>query len=443
MLVPAIDALDAIILADDATSRVRIAGLEARERAVRVARRVGAERIHIVDGDRAALADFRSTRPVLVIRADQLVHTPLVAPLIDRVGDRLGDRVGDSVRDHDDLAIAVGPDGAYAGAILATGTAATDLVARLARGESDTAIAKAATTRVPHGTVARHPIGTPAERRAATRLLYTILVKPQDNALTRYIYRPVSLPLTKLLVWTPITPNQVSLFVAAIVAFGCWLTAHASTSMAIAGTAVILSGQYFDCCDGEIARIKLQSSRLGAWLDTIIDEASSIAYMVALGYHCHLAYGPHYLGDLGFDPWLAMIAVGFVTYVWAMYCIYFNIIVAVGSANSQDYVGSFDVVPGRQPNTVRLRPAAPTAIATKELPPWLAFLATYLPYAVRRDFLSWISLVLAILHLTHVLFVLLAAGGVITAVIVTGDHVRLRRLRRSIIAGGQILEPAS
>jgi hypothetical protein len=318
------------------------------------------------------------------------------------------------------------------------------VIEALARGDGDAAIAQSATLRVPHGEIARHPIATPDERRAAHRLLYRILIKPQDNAITRLLYRPISSPLTRLLVWTPITPNQISYLVAAIVALGCWLTASVSTGRVIAGTAVILAAAYLDCCDGEVARLKLLSSRLGAWLDTIIDELSSVGYMAALGWHCHLAYGPRYLGDLGFDPWLAGIVLGVVTYGGAMYCIYYNIIVGVGSANSQDYAGRFEVVPGGQPGSVRLRPAAAKPIAPRrELPGWLAAIATYAPYVVRRDFISWAALGFVVLHGEAVLFAGLTLGGIVTFVIVALDHIQLRRLRRSIVRGGQILEPSS
>ena len=97
-------------------------------------------------------------------------------------------------------------------------------------------------------------------------------------------------------------------------------------------------------------------------------------------------------------------------------------------------------MPGTTPNSVRLRPATPTAIPTKDLPPWLAFVATYAPYIVRRDFISILALVLAVLHLTQVSFLMLAVGGIVTAVIVTKDHIHLRLLRRSIRREGQILE---
>jgi hypothetical protein len=418
--------LDAIVLAGP-LAQVRIAGLSARERAVRVARRVGAARVLVVERDRGAIAAWRDGRtcPVLIVCADQLVHVPLVAPLV-------------AAPPADGVAIAVGPDDGYAGALLATGEAAGSALAALARGEGDAAIAVTASARVPHGAIARHAIATPDDRRAAHRMLYRILIKPQDNAITRYLYRPISFPLTRLLVWTPITPNQVSYLVAAIVALGCWITAHADMDLAIAGTAIVLAAAYLDCCDGEIARVKLMSSRFGAWIDTVVDELSSVGYMVALGWHCHLAYGPDYLGELGFDPWLAAIALGIVTYGAAMYWIYYNIIYVAGSANSQDYAGSVEVVPGTRPGSVRIRPAS---TAPRELPPWLAPIATYAPYLVRRDFISWAVLVLAILHWTQISFALLAFGGFVTAIVVMIDHVKLRRLQRSIRRGGQTLEP--
>jgi hypothetical protein len=426
--------LDAVVLSGE-LSRVKIAGVAAGERAIRVARRVGAARVLVVPLGRAPAVDLVAWRagrtcPVLVIRADQLVHTPLVAPLVAAPGDG--------------LAIAVGPDGGYAGALIVRGAAAGEVIAALARGTADDALATAAPHRVAHGAIARHPIATADDRRAAHHLLYQILIKPQDNAVTRYLYRPVSFPLTRLLVWTPITPNQVSYLVAALAVVGCWLTAHASMAQAIAGTAILLAAAYLDCCDGEIARVKLMSSRLGAWIDTVVDEASSIGYMAALGWHCHLAFGPAFFGrGAGVDPWLVATAASVVTYAWSMYCIYYNIIVAVGSANSQDYAGRFDVVPGATPGSVRLRPAvAQPSAPRRPRPRWWTAIATYAPYVVRRDFIAWGALILAIVHWTHVSFAIFVAGGVVTFVIVTVDHVRLRRLRRAIVAGGQVLEPA-
>jgi len=419
--------LDAIILADTATAAVRIAGLRARDRAVRVASRAGARRILVVDGTRTEIARWRDDRscPVLVIRADQLVHTPLVAPLIAAIPTT-------------GIAIVVGPEGEYAGAFAAAGEAATRAIAALVRGDSDDAIAETADARVPHGAIARHPIATPEDRRGAHELLYRILIKPQDNAITRYLFRPISSRLSRLLVRTPITATQVSIVVALLVALGCWMTLQPSSNMMIAGALTILVASYLDCCDGEIARVKLQSSTFGAWLDTIVDELSSIGYMVAIGWHCHLVYGPSYFGDLGFDPWIAGIVVGLVTYLWSLFAIYYNIIVGVGSANSQDYASRFVIVPGQRPGSVRLVPRPPKA---RELPRWLAPIAAFVPNLVRRDFIVWIAALYAVLQVPHISFATHLFGGVVSSIVVTIDHLHLRKLRRTAARDGQ-LEPA-
>ena len=69
--------------------------------------------------------------------------------------------------------------------------------------------------------------------------------------------------------------------------------------------------------------------------------------MVAIGWHCHLAFGPRLLSATSASiRGSSAIASASITYAWSIYCIYYNIIVAVGSANSQDYVGRFEVVPG-------------------------------------------------------------------------------------------------
>ena len=434
--------IDALILAVAPLATTRIAGLTATERAVRVARRVGADHVLVVEDSAAArgVAGWRDGRtcPLLVIRADQLVHTPLVAPLLG------------AVLPGDGIVAAVVPEGAlvqdlttgaYAGALIATGASAAAVVAAIVGGDTELTSFVAGATQISHGVIARAPLRTPAERGAAHRLLYQILIKPQDNAITRYLYRPVSFPLTRLLVWTPITPNQISYLVALLVAIGLYFTAQGSHTSALLGTVIILVASYVDCCDGEVARVKLLSSKFGAWVDTVVDELSSVGYTVALGWHCHLVYGPKFFGALPFDPWLLGIWIALPAFAVSIYCIYYNIIVAVGSANSQDYVGSFEVTPGKAASSVKLVPAAAKPIVTTTaLPGWLRWLATYAPYVVRRDFISWGALVLAALHWTHGAFLTFVLGAFVTGAIVTRDHLELRALRRSLLRRGLVIE---
>lgn len=445
--------LDAILIADVAPIGTTLGGLSLVERARRVAVRAGARRVIVLDGAsardrlRAWWADEDRAEAVLVLRAgDQLVHTPLVAPLLEAVAD--GAEAAAAIApaplpggEPTDLAA-----GELAGAAIVVDDATAAVEALADGGGLDEALARVpATVRIAHGPIARHPVRTPAEHAAAERLLYRILVKPQDNMITRFMYRPVSLPLTRLLVATPVTPNQVSVLVAIIVGLGIWLTASASSTSVLLGSVVILLGSYLDCCDGEIARVKLMSSKFGAWLDTIIDELSTIAYLLALGYHCAQYYGRDYLGGAGWgpgapDPWLVACVVGAAGYLVSVYAVYWNIIKLVGSANSQDYVGRFDVVPTGEPGEVRLRPAATAAVYTRRpLPPGLRQLVAFLPNMVRRDFISWAAVLLAALSLNQVAFGLQVVGAVITAIVVTFDHVRVRRQLRAIARAGQRL----
>ena len=163
--------------------------------------------------------------------------------------------------------------------------------------------------------------------------------------------------------------------------------------------------------------------------------------MAALGWHCERSRR-ELLRRTAVRSVEGGIALGVVTYLWAMYCIYYNIIVAVGSANSQDYVGRFEVAPGMQPGSVRLVPVATKAIATKrELPPAVAWLADHLPYlsaprlpVVGRGRLRGGRPQPARCSSGS------SRGGTVTGVVVSIDHARLRSLRRSCARRGLVVE---
>jgi CDP-alcohol phosphatidyltransferase len=431
--------LAAIVLADGAAAaslQLRIAGLTLAERAERVARSVGATEVFVVRdaGDRDRLRAWRpGAEHVLVLRAaDQLVHLPLVRPLLSEAA---GELRGDAVAVVP--AGAAAPDlreGAYAGAFVSARVA--ELIVELANGTSDRELAQrllddGAHAR-PHGDIARHPVTDEPSRAAAERLLYRILIKPQDNAIARLLFRPLSLPLTRLLARTPITPNQITTITMMMVAVGLWLAARAEPAAVVLGSLVILLSNYVDCCDGEIARLKVRSSRLGAWYDTIVDEVSSLGYMLVLGWHCHLHFGPAYFGGpplrtAPFDPWLGVMTVGAFTYLVSLYCIYYNIILVARSANSQDYISRVEVVAGDGPDSWQLRPVARQPVTLPaSWPRWMAAIVDWMPNIVRRDFIVWASLLLVAIGLTQVVFFAMVGGGVLTATLVVLDHVRLR-----------------
>ena len=413
---------DAVVVAGSSSAAARVLGLTLVERGRRVAAKLGARRVLTLDGPAAAgaLAAWdagRGKAGLLVLRAaDQVVHMPLAEPLLDGAT---------ALR-----RVAVTPEGDYAGALYAEGPGAAEVVAALAAAPADGDRALAARWLAPgspdlaeprvHGDIARHAATTAAERRGAQRMLLGLLLKSEDGPVTKYVYRPVSRPLTRLLVGTPITPNQVSILVLVIGMAGCWFTAQRGQTNLIIGTSLVLAAGFIDGCDGEIARLRLLSSKLGAWLDTVVDELTTTVFFVAIGWHVHL----HRPAD-----WvIPSIVVGVVCYVALIYGIYYFLIVVSKTGNSQHYVGKLEVVDDPAHGVgLRPRPVGPPT-----LPPWLRSAGTALAQVIRRDFINLGSVAIAFANGYLFIYLSMLAGGVVTAVIILPEHIRLRRQLRDL-----------
>ncbi|MGA8668832.1 MAG: CDP-alcohol phosphatidyltransferase family protein, partial [Terracidiphilus sp.] len=113
-------------------------------------------------------------------------------------------------------------------------------------------------------------ISMPQDRIVAEQKLDRWLVKPTDGVFAR-MNRTISIPISRQLIKFPITPNMVSGFTlgvsfAAGVSYavgGYWNT--------LLGAVLSVWASILDGCDGEVARLKLQSSDFGCWLETACD----------------------------------------------------------------------------------------------------------------------------------------------------------------------------
>ncbi len=414
------DGFDAIVLAGGPHAGAKVLGLTLVERARRVVGKLGARRTLIVDDSTTAAeivawAAGRAGAAVLVVRGrDQVVSRGLGAPLV--AGAATGAR-----------RVAVDGAGAYLGALWAGPAEAGALIEAVAagagpdgfddRGHAAAWLAEDAVA-VTAEAIASHPARDRAERRGATRMLLGLITKGEDGPVTRYVYRPVSRPVTRLLVHTPISPNQVSIAVGIIGLIGCWFVAQPSQASLILGMGLILAAGFIDGCDGELARLRLQFSPIGAWLDTIIDELTTTVSFVALGIHCVRG------SDLAWLP--ASIWVGLVAYLATIYVIYFFLIVVSKTGNSQHYAGKLDVVDDASGRGLRVVPSKPLP-----LPPWLVRATAFIPHIIRRDFINLGSFVLALVNLYLINYTIMLVGGVVTILVIGPEHLRLRgQLRR-------------
>jgi 1L-myo-inositol 1-phosphate cytidylyltransferase / CDP-L-myo-inositol myo-inositolphosphotransferase len=113
--------------------------------------------------------------------------------------------------------------------------------------------------------------------------------KPQDGFISRFVNRPISRRITRLLLKFPIHPNAwtIAIFVLPLIA-GVILVRGDYISV-VAGAAIFQVFSILDGCDGEIARVKNLESKFGERLDNFCDSLASLVYVLALGLGLHHA----------------------------------------------------------------------------------------------------------------------------------------------------------
>jgi len=109
-------------------------------------------------------------------------------------------------------------------------------------------------------------------RQEAERMLYARLGRAGDGWFTRVVDRQLSHLLTRLLLPTGVSPNQVTIASMAIGIGGGCCFALGSPAAAILGALLFLASTVVDGCDGEIARLTFRESAFGARLDILGDN---------------------------------------------------------------------------------------------------------------------------------------------------------------------------
>jgi CDP-L-myo-inositol myo-inositolphosphotransferase len=90
-----------------------------------------------------------------------------------------------------------------------------------------------------------------------------------DGPVSRYLNRPLSRSIARVLAPTPVTPNAVSL-ASALIAAGAF--AAFSTNLPILAGVLIHVSSVIDGVDGDLARLQGTASRFGAVFDATLDR---------------------------------------------------------------------------------------------------------------------------------------------------------------------------
>ena len=132
-----------------------------------------------------------------------------------------------------------------------------------------------------------HDIDTPEDVERARKLYWKILarnlVKESDGIVSRYINRRISTAISLALYRAKIFihPNIVSLIIFAI---GVLASALVFLGNMVLGAILILLSSILDGVDGEIARLFKARTRLGAYLDTVLDRIVDTLFMTSMFY---------------------------------------------------------------------------------------------------------------------------------------------------------------
>jgi len=115
--------------------------------------------------------------------------------------------------------------------------------------------------------------------------------KQSDSAVARFFDRRISAALTRLLLDTRTTPNQVTIANTLVGLAGAFLLLAPTHAARLSGALLLVLTVILDGCDGEIARVKYLESNAGRLLDFFTDNVVNATAILATGLGHYLSGG--------------------------------------------------------------------------------------------------------------------------------------------------------
>jgi len=136
--------------------------------------------------------------------------------------------------------------------------------------------------------------------RRAEEVLLSRLPKSTDGPVARRFNRPLSTRLSRYLVRSAITPNQISLFCFGLSALAAALFAVGGYLWLALGAVLAQVASIVDGCDGEVARLTFCESSFGRWFDAVLDRYADAFLLFGLTWHAFAAGGASSVLIVGF-----------------------------------------------------------------------------------------------------------------------------------------------
>lgn len=128
----------------------------------------------------------------------------------------------------------------------------------------------------------RFTLASPRAVPEAEAWLLRGLVKEAEGFMSRHVERRISLALTRRLASTRVTPNAMTLVSVGVGLLGAPFFLSSAPASQLTGALLLLSHSILDGCDGELARLKFQESRVGSLLDFWGDNMVHVAIMASI-----------------------------------------------------------------------------------------------------------------------------------------------------------------
>jgi phosphatidylglycerophosphate synthase len=130
-----------------------------------------------------------------------------------------------------------------------------------------------------------------------------------DSWLAKYLWRKISIIFTKLLLYTPITANQVTLLWFVIEIVGSTLFIFNIYAYSIIGAILLFLSHILDGTDGEVARYRKSGSLKGAYLDFVFHNIASPYIFVGLAFGLFAGSHDYRILVVGFSAALFLILI--------------------------------------------------------------------------------------------------------------------------------------
>jgi phosphatidylglycerophosphate synthase len=295
-----------VVVPADLAPRSRIGGLEPRLRAALALQAAGVSAIYIVGPGAALFTDARLRAPMTLDAPDDALDD---AALVVSAGGTQHRLLATRLATMEARGGTLLRAGEGEGAVYVAGQGRVAEVIEALTAGHEPVDATAAPLLEGEFTL---PARTADERRVATTAHLRSLRKPTGGVLENLYMRPLSMRMTRVLCNTPVTPNAMSILTLLMAFVAAGMVAMPSAAWQVAGGALHIFMRVVDCVDGELARLRYQTSRFGEWLDSVGDGIGIAALFVGITVSV-TRYEPEYL-PVGVVAVLAWTAVQLLQY---------------------------------------------------------------------------------------------------------------------------------